>query len=88
MRKYRECLPLETHWSPLELEIIDDDNNNLIKLLFTIGANLSLIVDDDDNNLTKELLAIGAHWSQLELENSYGIIIFLTAWCLPLEPTL
>ena len=28
-------------WIPLELEIVDDDENNLIKVLLTIGAHWS-----------------------------------------------
>ena len=27
------------HWSPLELEIVDEDKSNLIKKLLTIGAH-------------------------------------------------
>ena len=52
------------HWSPLELEIVNEGKSNKIK----------------------KFLSIGAHWSPLELENSDGIRIFWTEWCLPLEP--
>ena len=55
-------LTLGAHWSPLELEIVDE-------IVAYCWSPLELqIEDEDDNNLIKELLAIGAHWSQLELE--------------------
>ena len=34
-------LTIGAHWSPLELEIVDDDKNNLIKVLLTIGVHWS-----------------------------------------------
>ena len=32
-------LIIGAHWSPLELEIVNDEDNNLFKLLVTIGAH-------------------------------------------------
>ena len=64
-------LTIGAHWSPLELEIVDD-NKNIIKVLLSIGAQWSPleleIVDYDDNNLINVLLTIGAHWTPLELK--------------------
>ena len=37
-----EFLPLEPNWSPLELKIVDDDDNNLFKVLLTIGVHFEL----------------------------------------------
>ena len=34
-------LTIGAHWSPLELEIVDDEDNNLFMLLVTIGAHWS-----------------------------------------------
>ena len=54
MSKSREYLPFESigvSWSSFELEIVDDEDNNLFKLLVTIGAHWS------------PLEPIGVHWS-------------------------
>ena len=31
--------PIGAHWSPLELEVVDEGKNNLIKKLITTGAH-------------------------------------------------
>ena len=61
------------HWSPLES-------------IEAHGSPLELeIVYEVKSNLIKKFLTIGAHWSPLEFENSDGINIFWTQWCLPLD---
>ena len=59
------------HWSPLELEILYEGKNNMIKKFLSNLSPLELEnVDEGKINLNKKLLTIGDHWSPLELEIS------------------
>ena len=58
------------HWSPLELEIVDEGKSNLIKKLLITGAHWSpLELENSDGviifwtQLCLPLEPIGVHWS-------------------------
>ena len=37
----KDILTIVAHWSQMELEIVNDDDNKLTKVLLTIGAHWS-----------------------------------------------
>ena len=66
------------HWSPLELEIVDEGKSNMIKKFLSIGAHWSPleleIVDKGKINLIKKLLTIGSHRSPLEISEVFRFL--------------
>ena len=72
-----------------EMLTVDDEDNNLIKVLLTIGAHWSPleleIEDEDDNNLIKKLLSIGAHWSwRIQMGSLFSVVFTIGAHWSPL----
>ena len=54
-------LTIGAHWSPLELEIVDDDDNNLIKVLLTIGGHWSCRL-----KMSSIFQGAACHWNPLK----------------------
>ena len=56
----RMVFTIGAHWSPLELEIVDEGKSNLIKKLLTIGAHWNPLELENSDGV-KQLPIIKAH---------------------------